>query len=160
MVVSANRLELLQIADAVAREKSIDRQIVVDAMQDAIAKAARSRYGAETDVHAEINTKTGELRLARHLQVVDLVENGATEITVAEAKRHNPAAQVGDGQGLHRSVPRALQLAILRVATDGDDDARAVAAREHCNDGVAPPISQARRRLGRRPALAKELRRP
>ncbi|KPH80853.1 transcription termination factor NusA [Bosea vaviloviae] len=96
MVVSANRLELLQIADAVAREKSIDRQIVVDAMQDAIAKAARSRYGAETDVHAEINTKTGELRLARHLQVVDLVENGAIEITVDEAKRHNPAAQVGD----------------------------------------------------------------
>ncbi len=96
MAVSANRLELLQIADAVAREKSIDRQIVIDAMQDAIAKAARSRYGAETDVHAEINTKSGELRLARHLQVVDLVENGATEITVDEAKRHNPAAQVGD----------------------------------------------------------------
>ena len=96
MVVSANRLELLQIADAVAREKSIDRQIVVDAMQDAIAKAARSRYGAETDVHAEINTKTGELRLARHLQVVDQVENPAIEITVDEAKRHNPAAQAGD----------------------------------------------------------------
>jgi N utilization substance protein A len=96
MVVSANRLELLQIADAVAREKSIDRQIVIDAMQDAIAKAARSRYGAETDVHAEINPKSGELRLARHLQVVDLVENGAVEITVDEAKRHNPAAQVGD----------------------------------------------------------------
>ena len=96
MVVSANRLELLQIADAVAREKSIDRQIVVDAMQDAIAKAARSRYGAETDVHAEINTKTGELRLARHLQVVDTVENPAVEITVDEAKRHNPAAQAGD----------------------------------------------------------------
>ena len=96
MVVSANRLELLQIADAVAREKSIDRQIVVDAMQDAIAKAARSRYGIETDVHAEINTKTGELRLARHLQVVDIVENPAIEITVDEAKRHNPAAQAGD----------------------------------------------------------------
>lgn len=96
MAVSANRLELLQIADAVAREKSIDRQIVIDAMQDAIAKAARSRYGAETDVHAEINTKSGELRLARHLQVVDQVENNAIEITVDEAKRHNPAAQVGD----------------------------------------------------------------
>ena len=96
MAVSANRLELLQIADAVAREKSIDRQIVVDAMQDAIAKAARSRYGAETDVHAEINTKSGELRLARHLQVVEAVENPAFEITVDEAKRHNPAAQVGD----------------------------------------------------------------
>ena len=96
MVVSANRLELLQIADAVAREKSIDRQIVVDAMQDAIAKAARSRYGAETDVHAEINTKTGELRLARHLQVVDSVENRAIEIPDDEAQRHNHAAQAGD----------------------------------------------------------------
>ncbi len=59
MAVSANRLELLQIADAVAREKVIDRQIVIAAMEDAIAKAARSRYGAENDVHAEIDPKTG-----------------------------------------------------------------------------------------------------
>jgi N utilization substance protein A len=96
MVVSANRLELLQIADAVAREKSIDRQIVIDAMEDAIAKAARSRYGAETDVHAEINPNRASCGWRAHLQVVDLVENGAVEITVDEAKRHNPAAQVGD----------------------------------------------------------------
>ena len=77
MAVSANRLELLQIADAVAREKSIDRGIVIAAMEDAIAKAARSRYGSETDVHAEINAKTGELRLARHLLVVGAVANTA-----------------------------------------------------------------------------------
>ena len=84
MAVSANRLELLQIADAVAREKVIDRQIVIDAMADAIAKAARSRYGAETDIHADINPKTGELRLARHLLVVDQVENDAVEIPLAD----------------------------------------------------------------------------
>jgi transcription termination factor NusA/transcription termination factor NusA, C-terminal duplication len=99
MAVSANRLELLQIADAVAREKVIDKQIVLDAMADAIAKAARSRYGAETDIHAEINPKTGELRLARHLLVVDdgALENDSREITLSEARsRHNPAAQVGD----------------------------------------------------------------
>ena len=96
MAVSANRLELLQIADAVAREKVIDRQIVIAAMEDAIAKAARSRYGAETDVHAEIHPKTGELRLSRHLLVVDQVENDATEIALAEARRRNPAAEVGD----------------------------------------------------------------
>jgi len=97
MAVSANRLELLQIADAVAREKSIDRNIVITAMEDAIAKAARSRYGAETDVHAEINAKSGELRLARHLLVVDNVENPANQISLEEARRrHNPAAQVGD----------------------------------------------------------------
>ena len=96
MAVSANRLELLQIADAVAREKAIDRNIVITAMEDAIAKAARSRYGAETDVHAEINAKTGELRLARHLLVVDNVENPSNQISLEEARKRNPAAQVGD----------------------------------------------------------------
>ncbi|OYW41895.1 MAG: hypothetical protein B7Z45_02840, partial [Azorhizobium sp. 12-66-6] len=60
VAVSANRLELLQIAEAVAREKTIDRSIVIAAMEDAIAKAARSRYGQETDIHADINPKTGE----------------------------------------------------------------------------------------------------
>lgn len=96
MAVSANRLELLQIADAVAREKNIDRQIVIAAMEDAIAKASRSRYGAETDVHAEINPRTGELRLSRYLQVVDQVENSAIEISLVDAQRFNPAAQIGD----------------------------------------------------------------
>jgi N utilization substance protein A len=96
MAVSANRLELLQIADAVAREKAIDRGIVITAMEDAIAKAARSRYGSETDVHADINAKTGELRLARHMLVVDSVESPANQISLEEARRHNPAAQIGD----------------------------------------------------------------
>ena len=96
MAVSANRLELLQIADAVAREKSIDRSIVVTAMEDAIAKAARSRYGAETDVHAEINGKTGELRLSRHMLVVETVENSSNQISLDDARKRNPAAQVGD----------------------------------------------------------------
>ena len=96
MAVSANRLELLQIADAVAREKSIDRGIVIAAMEDAIQKAARSRYGAETEVRAEINPKTGEMRLSRHMLVVDQVENDSTQIAVEDAKRRNPAAQVGD----------------------------------------------------------------
>src|SRR6201981_2618843 len=96
MAVSANRLELLQIADAVAREKAIDRGIVIAAMEDAIQKAARSRYGSETEVRAEINPKTGEMRLSRLLLVVDLVENDSTQIAVEDAKRRNPAAQVGD----------------------------------------------------------------
>jgi transcription termination/antitermination protein NusA len=96
MAVSANRLELLQIADAVAREKAIDRGIVIAAMEDAIQKAARSRYGSETEVRAEINPKTGEMRLSRLLLVVDLVENDSTQIALEDAKRRNPAAQVGD----------------------------------------------------------------
>src|ERR1700710_1758990 len=94
--VSANKIELLQIADAVAREKSIDRGIVIAAMEDAIAKAARARYGSETDVHAEIDPKKGERRLARHMLVVDLVENSSNQISLIDAQRANPGAQVGD----------------------------------------------------------------
>jgi N utilization substance protein A len=96
MAVSANRLELLQIADAVAREKSIDRRIVITAMEDAIQKAAKSRYGAETDVRAEIDEKTGDIRLQRLMEVVDLVEEPAAQIAVEDARTRNPAAQVGD----------------------------------------------------------------
>jgi transcription termination/antitermination protein NusA len=94
--VSANKLELLQIADAVAREKAIDRKIVLAAMEDAIAKAARSRYGSETEVRAEIDAKSGELHLSRHMHVVETVENPATQISLEEARRRHPAAQVGD----------------------------------------------------------------
>ncbi len=96
MAISANRLELLQIADAVAREKVIDRDIVIDAMQDAIQKAARSRFGQETEVRAEIDQKTGEIRLQRLLRVVDAVEDAATQIDVAAAQVRNSAARVGD----------------------------------------------------------------
>ncbi len=95
MSVSANRLELLQIADAVAREKSIDRLIVIDAMQDAIQKAARSRYGAETEVKAEINPKTGELSLWRLLEIVENVEEPARQIDLAGAKQKSPDAELG-----------------------------------------------------------------
>ena len=96
MAVSANRLELLQIADAVAREKAIDRGIVIAAMEDAIQKAARSRYGSETEVRAEINAKTGEMRLSRLLLVVETVENDSTQISLEDARKRNPAAQIGD----------------------------------------------------------------
>ena len=58
--VSANRLELLQIADAVARDKSIDKSIVISAMEDAIQKAAKTRYGSENEIKAEIDPKTGQ----------------------------------------------------------------------------------------------------
>ena len=61
--ISANRLELLQIADAVAREKNIDREIVIEAIEEAIQKGAKSRYGAHHDIRAKIDHKTGELSL-------------------------------------------------------------------------------------------------
>ncbi len=94
--VSANRLELLQIADAVAREKSIDRTIVIDAMQDAIQKAAKSRYGIENDIRCEIDSKTGSTTLTRVQTVVEEIENEWTEITLEDARRTKPDAEIGD----------------------------------------------------------------
>ena len=94
--VSANRLELLQVADAVAREKLIDKEIVIEAMEEAIQKAARSRYGTENEIRAEIDRETGEIHLHRLLEVVETVEVEARDIPLDEAKQRNPDAQVGD----------------------------------------------------------------
>ncbi|MGA9268418.1 MAG: transcription termination factor NusA, partial [Rhodomicrobium sp.] len=96
MGISANRLELLQIAEAVAREKSIDRTLVLSAMEDAIQKAAKSRYGSENEIRAEIDPRTGEIKLSRLLEVVEKVTLDATEISFKDAKKRNPDAEVGD----------------------------------------------------------------
>lgn len=96
MAVSANRLELLQIADAVAREKAIDREIVIEAMADAIQKAARSRYGTESNIQVDIDAKTGEIKLTRVLEVVEVVEDYSTEIALMIAQDRDPNVQVGD----------------------------------------------------------------
>ena len=94
--ISANRLELLQIADAVARDKSIDKNIVISAMEDAIQKAAKTRYGSENEIRAEIDPKTGQTNLARLLEVVEVVENKATEIDLKQARKKNKEAEIGD----------------------------------------------------------------
>ena len=94
--VSANRLELLQIADAVAREKSIDRQIVISAMEDAIQKAAKLRYGTENDIRATIDPKTGETKLVRAMTVVETVENDSTQHNLADAHKRQKDAKIGD----------------------------------------------------------------
>lgn len=101
--VSANRLELLQIADAVAREKSIDREVVLEAMEDAIQKAARSRYGIEHEIRSQIDRKSGEIHLTRVMNVVEEVENAAIEMPLADAVALNPDAEVGDQ--LHEPLP-------------------------------------------------------
>ena len=94
--VSANRLELLQIADAVAREKTIDKQIVISAMEDSIQKAAKIRYGAENDIRATIDPKSGETRLVRVLTVVETVENDSTQVDLKAAHRTKKDAKIGD----------------------------------------------------------------
>src|SRR5215472_18586298 len=85
--ISANRLELLQIADAVAREKSIEKEIVIAAIEEAIQKAARTRYGAEHDIRAHMDPKTGEMTLTRVVTVVEdeLLENDYAQRGLTEA---------------------------------------------------------------------------
>lgn len=94
--ISANKLELLQIADAVAREKSIEPAIVLDAMADAIQKAAKARYGSESDIRADIDPQTGDTNLRRVMLVVEQVENENTELTLDEARRIKPDAEIGE----------------------------------------------------------------
>jgi transcription termination/antitermination protein NusA len=94
--VAANRLELLQIADAVARDKSIDKQVVLAAMEEAMQRAAKAHYGAENEIKVDIDPKTGETHVSRYLHVVELVDNNKIEISLEDARARNPAAQVGD----------------------------------------------------------------
>ncbi|HBG99407.1 MAG TPA: transcription termination/antitermination protein NusA, partial [Rhodobacteraceae bacterium] len=95
-ITSANRLELLQIAEAVAREKLIDPDLVIEAMEESMAKGAKSRYGNDLDIRAHIDRKSGALTLTRVRTVVEEVENPAAELTVAEAQAHRPGAVLGD----------------------------------------------------------------
>ena len=95
-ITSANRLELLQIADAVAREKMIDPDLVLQAMEESYARAAKSKYGAELDIRAKIDRKTGELEMTRVREVVEEVENTYTELTPEDARAHLENPTVGD----------------------------------------------------------------
>ncbi|MFY9287145.1 MAG: transcription termination factor NusA [Alphaproteobacteria bacterium] len=89
-------MELLHVADAVAREKSIDRDEVLVAMEQAIQKAGRAKYGHEHDIRAEIDRRTGEVRLQRYLQVADPVENEFTQINLKAARKSKSDITVGD----------------------------------------------------------------
>jgi N utilization substance protein A len=90
------RPELLLVADAVAREKSIDRDEVLEAMEQAIQKAGRAKYGHEKDIRATIDKKTGDVRLSRWTEIVETVENEETQMAATIAKRLFPEKGVGD----------------------------------------------------------------
>jgi N utilization substance protein A len=97
-ITSANQLELLQTADAVAREKMIDPSLVIEAMEESLARAAKSRYGADLDIRVSIDRKTGRATFTRVRTVVedDLVENDKAELTVEQAKQYLEDPKVGD----------------------------------------------------------------
>jgi N utilization substance protein A len=91
-----SRTELLQVADAVAREKSIEREEVLDAMEQAISKAGRAKYGHEHDIRAAIDRKTGEVRLRRYREVTDEIENEVTQLSVSEGQARQPGISAGE----------------------------------------------------------------
>src|SRR4028119_766387 len=97
-ITSANQLELLQTAEAVAREKMIDPGLVVEAMEESLARAAKSRYGAEMDIRVKIDRKTGRATFTRVRTVVeeDAVENYQAQLTVAQARQYLADPKVGD----------------------------------------------------------------
>jgi N utilization substance protein A len=96
MDTAVNRPELLLVADAVAREKQIERDDVLEAMEQAIQKAGRAKYGHEKDIRATIDRKTGDVRLSRWTEVVEAVENEETQIPVHIAKKFAPEKEIGD----------------------------------------------------------------
>lgn len=97
-ITSANQLELLQTAEAVAREKMIDPALVIEAMEESLARAAKSRYGSEMDIRVKIDRKTGRARFTRVRTVVadDAVENHHAQLTVAQARQYIPDPKIGD----------------------------------------------------------------
>ncbi|MCA3440086.1 MAG: transcription termination/antitermination protein NusA, partial [Rhodobacter sp.] len=97
-ITSANQLELLQTAEAVAREKMIDPDLVIQAMEESLARAAKSRYGAEMDIRVKIDRKTGRASFSRIRTVVedDAVENYQAQLTVAQARSFLADPKVGD----------------------------------------------------------------
>ncbi len=94
--ISANRAELLAIATAVATEKMIDKSIVIEAMEEAIQKSARNRYGAENDIRAKLDPRTGDLRLWRVVEVVEEVEDYFKQVDLKAAEKLQADAKLGD----------------------------------------------------------------
>jgi len=95
-MVSANKIEILRIAETVAQEKMIEKEIVLSALEEAIAKAAKNNYGEENEVVAEINHENGDILISRKMLVVEDVRNKFLEINLEDAKKINGAAQIGD----------------------------------------------------------------
>src|SRR3984893_5393020 len=96
MDTSVARPELLLVADAVAREKAIERDEVLEAMEQAIQKAGRAKYGHEKDIRATIDRRTGDVRLTRWTQAVEAVENDETQIPVHIAQKFKPEIKLGE----------------------------------------------------------------
>ena len=94
--LSVVRPELLQIAESVARDKSIEQTIVIEAMEQAIQSVAKKKYGQDLEVSASIDEKTGEIKINRVLHIVNEIENSSTQISLERGKEYDENAKLGD----------------------------------------------------------------
>ena len=94
-IAEHGRQEMLQVAEAVAREKGIDAEEVLVAMEQAIQRAGRTKYGLERDIRANIDRKSGAIRLARYREAVEEIENDQTQILLKDAQTLDPSVELG-----------------------------------------------------------------
>jgi len=121
------RLELIQMADMVAREKGIERDEVLEAMEKAIERAGRQKYGVDHDIRANIDRKNGQISLHRYREIVELreeVEDDMTQITLRDAHLFDEALGVGD------FLTEIAGIEPDRVVTRGFGESQPVASNE------------------------------
>ena len=102
-----DKLELLRIVEAVANEKSIDKELVIGSMESAIQKAALTKFGNDNNIEVIINRENGEIKIQKVLDIVEKVEDSAREITLEEAKKNNPKNQnLKIGERIFEELPQ------------------------------------------------------
>ena len=85
-----DKLELLRIVDAVANEKSIDKELVIGSMESAIQKAALTKFGNDNNIEVVIDRESGNIKIQKVLDIVEKVEDSAREISLDDAKKNDP----------------------------------------------------------------------
>ena len=102
-----DKLELLRIVEAVANEKSIDKELVIDSMESAIQKAALTKFGNDNNIEVSINRETGEIKIQKVLEIVDVVEDSAREISLEDAKKtKNTSDELKVGSKVYEELPQ------------------------------------------------------
>ena len=87
------------LIEQVGRDKGIDRQVIIEALEDAMLKASKKRYGLQKDIEARFNEELGEVELFQFKTVVEQVEDPDLEISLVEGKEMDPEVELGDSLG-------------------------------------------------------------
>ena len=101
-----DKLELLRIVEAVANEKSIDKELVIGSMESAIQKAALTKFGNDNNIEVVIDRETGEIKIQKTLDIVEKIEDAARQITLEEAKKINPNNELKIGDKIFEELPQ------------------------------------------------------